>query len=127
MRAPSIVLIDDDPDKRFLLTRYLAKSFPQHEVFALASCAAAKPIIYSSFSKIVITNGHIAEEDGISFAAQISRQTGTPVIIISLHSELEKKAIAAGVTAFVETGDNEAIHAAVTEALSLAETHSGLN
>lgn len=117
MRAALIVLVDDDPDKRLLLGRFLGRQFPDHEVVAVASCDAAMPVVLSPFPKIVITNGRIAQNDGIEFASYIAREVHVPVVMISLREELKSKALDAGVSDFVESYDNDGMRQAIARAL----------
>lgn len=117
MNRSLIVLVDDDPDKRMLLERFLRKQFPEHKVVSVEDCAGALPLVLSPISKIVITNGRIAQEDGIEFASYVSREAHAPVVMISLREELRNKALQAGVSEFVETYDYESMREAITRAL----------
>jgi DNA-binding NtrC family response regulator len=119
---PFIVLVDDDSDKTYLIKRYIERQFPGHEIIAVGSRADAVPYVFTPSSKIVITNGRIAGRDGIAFAARVTREVGAPVIMISLWDKLKQPAIKAGVSAFIEPGDHEGLHEAVTRALDLIES-----
>lgn len=117
---PLIILVDDDPDKRCLLERFFGRNFPAHQVYSVSDCASAVPLIQAPVPKIVVTNGRIAQKDGIEFAAYIAHQVHTPVVIISLRSELKQKALDAGASAFVETGEDAEIRDAIQSALDEA-------
>jgi len=117
MNAPTIILVDDDLDKQFLLKRLLNKQFPGNETTVVNNFDAALPLLRTSYSKIVVTNGRISGESGIEFASFITREIHAPVIMVSLREELKQKALDAGVLAFVEMGDELAIREAVSRAI----------
>ena len=124
MNAPLIVLVDDDYDKRLLLERFLGRQFPDNKVVAVADCATALPLVHAPFPKIVITNGRIAQADGIEFASYVAREVHAPVVMISLRQELKGKALDAGVSDFVESYDNHGMREAIARALGSVATQS---
>ncbi len=121
-RHAKIIVVDDEPDKRFLLERLLKKTFPDHPLSSFANCTAAMPTVAAFGPRIVITNGRVASQDGIEFTAFVTKELKLPVVVVSLRSELEEKAINAGAFAFIETGENRDIQEAVAAALKVAET-----
>jgi DNA-binding NtrC family response regulator len=118
MNEPAIVLVDDDPEKRFLLRRYFAANFPKNRLLILDNCDDAVPLVFTRQPKVVVTNGRIAEDDGIQFASRVTRETGTPVIMVALKADRKELALSAGVTAFVEMGDKDALRHVVAQALT---------
>jgi CheY-like chemotaxis protein len=111
-----ILLVDDDPDKQFLLKRFLNKRFPDNKVTALHNCAEATQLLASPQQKILVTNGRTSERGGIDFDSFARGEHSVPVVMVSLREELKQKALDAGVVAFVETGDDEELSSAVTRA-----------
>lgn len=71
----------------------------------------------------MVTNGRIAQEDGIEFASYVVREIKSPVVMVSLRRELKQKALDAGVSDFVETGENEDLRAAIHRALDQVSEH----
>lgn len=118
---PAIILVDDDPDKRFLLERFLRKNFTGYSVSSYTDCTKALGSIKTPTPKVVITNGRVAEEDGIAFAQKVTQEFHFPVIMVSLRLELRERAERAGVAAFVETGEYGEIKAAIENALQAIE------
>lgn len=117
MSTPFIILVDDDPDKRFLLERFLRHQFPLNKVASAANCSEAIPLVHAPGPKIVITNGRIDQHDGIEFAAYVTREVNAPVVMISLRQELKDKALAAGVSDFVDSYDGTGTKDAISRAL----------
>ena len=118
---PLIVLIDDDDSKRDGLERLLHGTFPECKIATAKSCDEALGLVHTLKPKVIVTNGHIGNEDGIEFARYVVKEIKAPVVMISLRGDLRPKALAAGVAAFVETGDDDEVMAAIAQAIELVE------
>ena len=83
-KKAAVLVIDDEPDARTLLSRILAEKF---EVHTAASAAGAEEILNTTPVEIVVCDHNLGGEDGISFLTRLrNRFSRTQRILITGYS-----------------------------------------
>ena len=101
--ALRIVLVDDDPDARLLLTAILEAQFGAH-VVAVADVAEAARAALQVRPDLVVSDGLLAGEDAADLAVRLgsdARTAGLPIVVVTASQDatFTAKLRAAGVRA----------------------------
>ena len=84
-KTPQILVVDDDPDLRELLGRYLsAQGF---EVAAVEDGAAMDTFLATHSTDLIILDLMLPGEDGLSIAKRLRSDGDTPIIMLSARGE----------------------------------------
>jgi len=84
-KTPQILVVDDDPDLRELLGRYLsAQGF---EVTAVEDGAAMDTFLATHSTDLIILDLMLPGEDGLSIAKRLRSDGDTPIIMLSARGE----------------------------------------
>jgi two-component system phosphate regulon response regulator OmpR len=84
-RQTRILVVDDDPDLRSLLARYLAQE--GFAVFSAADGAAMDQWLSGNEADLIILDIMLPGEDGLSLARRLSKSSQTPIIMLSARGE----------------------------------------
>lgn len=79
--APHILVVDDDPALRELMTVYLTEN--EFQVTAVASGAEMKAVVQDQVIDLVLLDLRLGGEDGMLLARHLREQTRLPIIIVS--------------------------------------------
>ena len=81
----TLLVVDDDPELRELITAFLAKQ--GYQVLAVQDGAAMDAAIASGDVSLVILDLMLPGEDGLSIARRLKLATDIPIIIVSAQGE----------------------------------------
>jgi CheY-like chemotaxis protein len=116
-----ILVVDDDPNGRFLTVHRLQRDFPGLEVIEAEHATSAMEILAESTVDLVLTDNGIGPKDGVTMIRELrSRNFAPPIVMASMNPLLAQRALAAGATAFVYSGDSDEIVRAVRVCLPAA-------
>jgi DNA-binding response OmpR family regulator len=87
--TPLLLIADDDPSIRELLSREL--SLAGYETIAAADGAEARSLFEAHHPDLVVTDLAMPREDGFSLIAAVRRIDRTPVLVLSVRGEEEDK------------------------------------
>jgi two-component system, response regulator, stage 0 sporulation protein F len=96
---PAILLVDDEPDIRFILSRVVEHIADGYEVIAVDTGAAALAVLNARPILLLITDYNMPGMNGLELleaAKAASPTTLVAVITAFVTPELEKRALAAG-------------------------------
>ena len=82
---PHLLVVDDDPDLRELLGRYLSEQ--GFEVTAVEDGAAMDRFLTTRSTDLIILDLMLPGEDGLSIAKRLRSDTDTPIIMLSARGE----------------------------------------
>lgn len=106
-KGGTILVVDDDPNGRFLTVRRLRREFPALRIVEAENATSALDAVKQSAIDAVITDNGIGAVDGVTMIRELrARHFAKPIIMASMNPTLETKALAAGADAFVYTGDD---------------------
>jgi CheY-like chemotaxis protein len=94
-----VVVVDDEPVIRDLLTRMIQRSFPGQPVYACQTTAQALAAVATTPVACVLTDYDLGADDGVTLAQTLHRSW--PDLPIILLTGLTPTADALGVAAFV--------------------------
>ena len=101
-----VLIVDDHEETRRLLVRMLA--LEGYSAAAVSGAAEALAFVQAQMPSLVVLDYNMPEMDGLTFFQRIrqdSRLAALPVIMFSASTgELRRRALAAGVAAFVQKG-----------------------
>jgi len=83
--TPQLLVVDDDPGLRDLLTRYLHEQ--GYEVTAVADGVAMDRQLEQQHVDLVVLDLMLPGEDGLSLARRLVSEWGLPIIILSARGE----------------------------------------
>src|SRR3954470_442128 len=96
----SFLVIDDNVDNRFLLTRTISRKFPTAEIQECGEIGAAIAVAATRAIDVVITH-RVDLTDGIELVRQLRQvNADVPVIMVSSYDRT-REALAAGATRFL--------------------------
>jgi DNA-binding NarL/FixJ family response regulator len=102
-----IVIADDQKRARQSLRALLSTSLPGIEILEAGDGAEALRLAEEVQPRLVVMDIHMPGVDGLTATRQIkSRWPGIKVLVLSLHSERQQEALAAGADVFVSKGES---------------------
>jgi CheY-like chemotaxis protein len=97
-----ILLVDDDEDILFLLTRAVVRSLPGAEVETRNAPEKALRYLETHAVDAIVTDNRMPTMDGLTFVRLLrQRDTSTPVFMVTSSTHLDQEAMAAGVTRYL--------------------------
>jgi CheY-like chemotaxis protein len=106
VKTLSILIVDDQRRARRSLRALLATRFQLVNTCEAANAAEAIRCVGECKPDIVLMDARMPEMDGIEATRIIKTKSAhTPVIVLSLYSEYQAAALAAGADAFISKGD----------------------
>jgi CheY-like chemotaxis protein len=103
MKPLHLLITDDDPDKRNLLSRALTREFPHASLFECHSGQEALEFCARNEVDAIITNHNMAPVNGIELVTTLRRcGLSLPIIMVSGHDDMRAPALAAGVDLFLD-------------------------
>jgi two-component system, NtrC family, response regulator GlrR len=97
-----ILLVDDDEDLLFLLSRAVTRAMPGAHVEVRTNPELALTYLQSHIVDAIVTDNRMPAMDGMTFVRTIrQRDARTPVFMVTSSSHLQKEAVAAGVTHYL--------------------------
>jgi CheY-like chemotaxis protein len=113
-----ILVVDDDPNGRFLTVHRLKRDFAGIEVIEAEHATSALEILADSKVDLVLTDNGIGPKDGLTMIRELRSQNfAPPIVMASMNPLLAERALAAGASAFVYSGDSDEIVRAVKACL----------
>jgi CheY-like chemotaxis protein len=103
---PTILIVDDDPDNRFLLAHGVQKSL-ECAVVACSSAAEALALVKTKQIDAIVTDHHLGDQTGSEFIGQLRRRGVTcPMVMVTGSSDpkVEQEAYRAGATKVFPSG-----------------------
>lgn len=105
--SPKVLVVDDDPNGRFLTIHRLRREFPTLSIVEAENANIALDTVNQTAIDAVITDNGIGLMDGVTMIRELrARHFAKPIIMASMNPTLERKALAAGANAFVYSGDD---------------------
>lgn len=104
---PTILIVDDDPDNRFLLAHGLKKLFKDCAVVSCSSAAEAMALVKTKQIDAIITDHHLGDQTGCEFISQVRRRgVSCPMVMVTGSSDpkVEHDAYLAGATKVFPAG-----------------------
>jgi CheY-like chemotaxis protein len=118
MKPLHLLITDDDPDKRMLLSRAVVREFPHASVFECHSGEEALDYCRRNVVDAVVTNHNMYPVNGIELVTTLRRGgSKVPIIMVSGHPAIRSEADAAGVDLFLEWHDPNNIGKPIAEFL----------
>lgn len=103
-RSVRVLVAEDDENKRWLLTHYLAKTIPQAECVPCGSGAEAIAYLQQHAVDAVVTDHRMSPVNGIELIKWVRQHyAAIPIALVTGHPSIEAEARAAGATLVVET------------------------
>lgn len=103
-----ILVVDDDPNGRFLTVRRIKRDFPTLKILEAEHATAAIELLDQTRVDVLITDNGIGPKDGITMIRELRTRNFTfPIIMASMNPVLEERALGAGANAFVYSGDGD--------------------
>jgi CheY-like chemotaxis protein len=103
MPARHILIADDDDSVRALLARVCVRIYPSVGLSAVKDGLEALTVFSHNPADLVITNANMPGLDGLSLIRALrAQQLAVPILMISANAALERAALAAGATRFLE-------------------------
>lgn len=100
--ALPILLVDDDEDILFLLSRLLTQSLPGVAVEKCTNPEQALRYLANHTVSAIVTDNRMPVMDGLTFVRQLrERDPVTPVLMVTSSTHLAKYAADAGVTQYL--------------------------
>ena len=97
-----ILLVDDDEDILFLLTRAVVRSLPGAEVETRNTPEKALRYLEGHVVDAIVTDNRMPTMDGLTFVRLLrQRDAATPVFMVTSSTHLGREALAAGVTRYL--------------------------
>jgi len=86
----AVLIVEDDPDSRELLTELLAGELPEAEVSSVGSAEEALLLLEGRSVDAVITDHTLPGMSGVELADQLAKRVPRPgLILVSGHSTVE--------------------------------------
>ncbi len=98
---PTLLIVDDDADNRFLLAHAITKSVKECSVVACASSAEALAMVKTRRIDAIVTDHHLGDQAGADFIGQVRRRgVACPIVMVTSSSDpkIERDAYQAGAT-----------------------------
>lgn len=90
MAQPSILIVDDEPNQRFILEQALQMMPGNWQIIAAASAAEALAAIERQVPDLIITDYHMPTMNGLELIALVRRRKiSAPIILITAYSSPE--------------------------------------
>jgi CheY-like chemotaxis protein len=100
--AYHVIIADDDPAIRALITRVVVRTYPLAAVSAVSDGLDALLLYQQHGADLVITNHEMPTLSGLSLIERLRVLSATlPIIMVSAHQNVESRARAVGVTHFL--------------------------
>lgn len=99
--CPTLLIVDDDADNRFLLTHAITKSVKECSVVACGSAAEALALVKTRRIDAIVTDHHLGEHAAADFIGQVRRRgVACPIVMVTSSSDprIEREAYQAGAT-----------------------------
>lgn len=102
MEKFKILIVDDEPEITFFLSRHLKKN--NFFTYTAGNLADAEGLIYSEMPQIVLLDNHLPDGFGIDFLQKMKDKDNSPIfVIITAHDTPQdrQKAKENGASAFI--------------------------
>jgi len=100
--AYHVIIADDDPAIRALISRVVVRTYPLANVSAVSDGLDALLLYQQNGADVVITNQEMPTLSGLSLIERLRILSPTlPIIMVSAHQHIESRARAVGVTHFL--------------------------
>jgi CheY-like chemotaxis protein len=100
--AYHVIIADDDPAIRALITRVVVRTYPRATISAVSDGLDALLLYQQNGADLVITNQEMPTLSGLSLIERLRVLSATlPIIMVSAHQHIEPRARAVGVTHFL--------------------------
>lgn len=97
-----VLLVNDDDDALFLLSRAVRRALPDAEVALLRDGPTALAYARSHDVDAIVTDNTMPLMDGLTFARSIRQHNATvPILMVTNSTHLAEQATQAGVTAYL--------------------------
>jgi CheY-like chemotaxis protein len=123
---PTLLIVDDDADNRFLLTHAIKKSVKECSVVGCACSAEAIVLIKTRRIDAIVTDHHLGDLTGADFIDLVRRRgIVCPIVMVTSSSDprVERDAYQAGATKVFMGGQGDFasfLRRAVTEPVSVS-------
>ena len=98
-----ILIVEDDPDARFLIQRIIGKDHPTAAVSEASDGQAGLQQFVDHGADLLIIDQRIPRLNGLDLAREIrSRDAGVPIILISSTPSVQMDPFGAGINHFVD-------------------------
>lgn len=120
MQPLKVLIVDDDPDDRFLSSRIVQRELPGAELLELASALDALDLLTRQSVDLIMLNHTLVDMRGPDLVRALREQgVTTPVLVVSAHpGNVREEALEAGANAFVDKMDRVGIGRALRELIS---------
>jgi DNA-binding NtrC family response regulator len=106
VRRPLIFVVDDQPDGRVLTELHLKRMLPRAEIMGFDTGEAALAALSDQPPDALVTDHLLPGQSGLQLVKDVrSLGHGFPIVMMSGLDTVEEAAKAAGVNAFVRTGE----------------------
>lgn len=86
----AVLIVEDDPDSRELLTELLAAELPEAEVTSVATAEEALKFLHGRHVDAVVTDHTLPGMSGVELAIRLSERNPRPgLVLVSGHSTVE--------------------------------------
>jgi CheY-like chemotaxis protein len=97
------LIVDDDIDKRYLVSYSVARAFPRASLYECSSGQEAIDFLKAQRVDALITDHSMAPVNGIELIRHVrSRDKALPILMVTGHPEIRDEALAAGATSVIE-------------------------
>jgi CheY-like chemotaxis protein len=102
IRAAHILIVNDDEDTMFLLSRLILHRFADATITECTNAADALRALTTERVDLIITDNRMPGMDGLTMVRTVrTRDRVTPIVMLTGSDDLEAAALSAGVTKFV--------------------------
>lgn len=103
MRArPRVLLVNDDDDALFLLSRSVRRALPEVEIAQLHDATSAIEYCRRHHIDALVTDNTMPGVDGLTLVRSVrERDRSIPILMVTASTHLAKEAAAAGVTHYL--------------------------
>ena len=99
---PRVLLVNDDDDALFLISRSIQRALPDAEIALLRDGHSALAYCDQHHVDALVTDNAMPEMDGLTLVSEIrQRHAGLPILMVTNSTHLADAAATAGVTSYV--------------------------
>lgn len=98
-REIKVLVVDDDAEKRFLITHHLAKAFAEEQITLVECDSGATAIAHLEKNTVhaLVTDNSMGPVNGLELISWVrQRDESLPVVMVTGNPEIERVAVKAG-------------------------------
>lgn len=111
-REIKVLVVDDDAEKRFLITHHLSREFADEQLCLIECESGASAIAHLEKNSVhaIVTDNSMSPVNGLELISWVRQRDGSlPVVMVTGNPEIERVAVKAGASVVLSSQQFNAV------------------